>query len=268
MNRVVLITGASAGIGKETAKLLLQKGYVVYGAARRIEQMHDIAQLGAHILSLDITQDTSIQACIDTIISEQGRIDVLINNAGYGSYGAIEDVPIQEAKRQFEVNVFGLARITQLVLPYMRNQKHGYIVNISSVAGKTYSPLGGWYHASKHALEGLSDSLRFEVAPFGIHVIIIEPGLIQTEWGDIALHSAVQSSGNTVYASYVQGLQNIFSRIKSPSHPKVIARTIMKAISTQNPKTRYVAGSGAKPLLFLRSIISDKCYDRIMRKMV
>lgn len=266
--KIVLITGASAGIGKETAKLLLQKGYVVYGAARRLENMQDIAQLGVHILPLDITQEASVQTCIETIVAEQGRIDILVNNAGYGSYGAIEDVPIDEAKRQFEVNVFGLARITQLVLPYMRKQSFGYIINISSVAGKTYSPLGGWYHASKHALEGLSDCLRFEVAPFGIKVVIIEPGIIQTEWGNIALESAVQTSGKTNYAPYVIGMQKLFSSIKNPSHPQVIAKVIVRAISTKNPKTRYAAGAHAKPLLFLKKLITDKMYDSVMRKMI
>lgn len=269
MKHVVLITGASAGIGKETVKLLLQQGnYEVYGAARRVESMHDIAEMGAHILSLDITKDDSIRACVDAIIAKHGRIDILVNNAGYGSYGAIEDVTIAEAKRQFEVNIFGLARITQLVLPYMRAHSYGYIINISSVAGKTYSPLGGWYHASKHALEGLSDSLRFEVAPFGIRVVIVEPGLIQTEWGGIALDSAVHTSGSTVYAPYVKGLEKIFARMKQPSHPRVIASVIYKAIRSKNPKTRYVAGSGAKPLLFLKKLISDKVYDAIMRRMV
>ncbi|OQA99089.1 MAG: Cyclopentanol dehydrogenase [Bacteroidetes bacterium ADurb.Bin217] len=269
MKKVVLITGASAGIGKETAKQLLQKGmYTVYGAARRVENMQDIATIGAHIISLDITNDSSIRNCIDTIIAKEGRIDILINNAGYGSYGAIEDVSIDEAKRQFEVNLFGLARITQLVLPHMRNNSYGYIINISSIAGKTYSPLGGWYHASKHALEGFSDCLRFEVAPFGIRVIIVEPGLIETEWGGIALDSAIATSGKTVYAPYVTGLQSIFNTMKNPSPPSTIARVIVRALTSKHPKTRYVAGKGAKPLLLLKHLISDKIYDAIMRKLI
>lgn len=269
MKKVVLITGASAGIGKETAKQLLQQEmYTVYGAARRVENMQDIASIGAHIISLDITNDSSIRNCIDTIIAKEGRIDILINNAGYGSYGAIEDVSIDEAKRQFEVNLFGLARITQLVLPHMRNNSYGYIINISSVAGKTYSPLGGWYHASKHALEGFSDCLRFEVAPFGIRVIIVEPGLIETEWGGIALDSAIATSGKTVYAPYVTGLQSIFNTMKNPSPPSTIARVIVRALTSKHPKTRYVAGKGAKPLLLLKHLISDKIYDAIMRKLI
>ena len=266
--KIALVTGASAGIGKATVIALLQKNYIVYGAARRLQSMEDIKQAGAHTLLLDITQEDSITETVQTIIAEQGRIDVLVNNAGYGSYGSVEDVPISEAKRQFEVNVFGLARITQLVLPYMRSQQYGKIVNISSVAGKTYTPLGGWYHASKHALEGLSDSLRFETKPFGIDVIIIEPGLIKTEWDGIALNSAEEMSGNTVYAPYVKGLQKIFSQMKNPAPPELIARIIVKSITVKRPKTRYVAGTGAKPLLFSRKILPDRWFDGIMRKMI
>lgn len=263
-SQVVLITGASSGIGKRTAEILLTQGYIVYGAARRVENMLSIKEQGAHTHYLDITDDAGIQDLIDTIIKEQGRIDVLINNAGYGSYGAIEDVPVSEGKRQFDVNLFGLARLSQLVIPHMREQSFGKIINISSVAGKIHSPLGGWYHASKHALEGLSDCLRFELKPFGIDVIIIEPGLIATEWDDIALESAETYSGKTIYKQYIQGLRNLFSNMH-PAAPDVIAHIIIKSIKTRKPKTRYVAGFGTKPLLFFKKFMSDKLYDSIMR---
>lgn len=265
-SQVILVTGASSGIGKSTVYALLEKGYIVYGAARRVENMVDIEAAGANILQLDVTDEQSITQCVATIIKNHGTIDILINNAGYGSYGAIEDVPLQEAKRQFEVNVFGLARITQEILPYMRKQGSGKIINISSIAGKIYSPMGAWYHASKHALEGLSDCLRTEVSQFGITVIIIEPGLIETEWESIAFESAYNYSGKTVYAPLIETLKKIFSKLK-PSSAEVISKTILKAIHSKNPKTRYVAGSGAKPILIMRKILSDKTMDWGMKKM-
>src|SRR5512145_1253867 len=165
-HKVALVTGASSGIGEATALELLARGFVVYGAARRVARMQGIADRGGRILELDVTDDDSMRAAIDTILAERGRIDVLVNNAGYGSYGALEDVPIDEARRQFEVNVFGLARITQLVTPHMRAQRSGRIINISSIGGKFYEPFGAWYHATKFAVEGFSDSLRMELRPF------------------------------------------------------------------------------------------------------
>ena len=180
MKKIVLITGVSAGMGKETAKLLLEQGYMVYGAARRLDKMADIKALGVKILEMDITNDAALAEGIDTIIKAEGRIDVLINNAGFGSYGAVEDVPMSNARYQLEVNLFGTARLIQLVLPYMRKQRYGRIINISSIGGKFAGPLGGWYHASKFALEGLSDSLRNEVKPFGIDVVVIEPGGVKS----------------------------------------------------------------------------------------
>jgi NAD(P)-dependent dehydrogenase (short-subunit alcohol dehydrogenase family) len=172
--KVVLITGASSGIGKEAARTLKKAGSVVYAAARRSEMMKDLESDGIRVLQLDLTEEDSIEACVKSIIERDGRIDILVNNAGYGSYGAIEDVPISEARRQFEVNLFGLARLTQAVLPSMRAKRFGRIVNISSIAGKIYTPFGGWYHATKFALEGFSDCLRLEVEPFGINVVVVE----------------------------------------------------------------------------------------------
>jgi NAD(P)-dependent dehydrogenase (short-subunit alcohol dehydrogenase family) len=179
--QVALVTGGSSGIGECTVLELLDAGYVVYTAARRVERMQPLADAGAHVFAMDVTDDASMVAGIERIIDEQGRIDVLVNNAGYGSYGAVEDVPIEEARRQFEVNVFGLARLIQLATPHMRAQRSGRIINISSIGGKFYEPFGGWYHATKFAVEGLSDSLRLELKPFGVDVVIIEPGPIITE---------------------------------------------------------------------------------------
>src|SRR3954470_17639690 len=184
--RVALVTGASSGIGAAAARRLHADGFTVYAVARRVERMKDLTDLGIRVEPVDVTDDASMTALVGTILAEAGRIDVLVNNAGYGSYGALEDVPIDEARRQFEVNVFGLARLTQLVLPQMRSRRSGRIVNISSMGGRIYEPLGSWYHATKFAVEGLSDSLRMELAPFGIQVVVIQPGAIRTEWAAIS----------------------------------------------------------------------------------
>src|SRR5690349_17668304 len=184
--KVALVTGASSGIGEAIARKLAQLGFTTYAAARRVERMEPLRDVGVRPLQLDVTDEASMTSAIEHIAAEAGCIDVLVNNAGYGSYGALEDVPLAEGRRQFEVNVFGLAQLTQLVLPHMRRLGSGHIVNISSMGGKMYEPLGAWYHATKFAVEGLSDSLRLELKPFGISVVIIEPGAIRSEWGGIA----------------------------------------------------------------------------------
>lgn len=265
MAKTVLITGASAGIGKATSIYLAQNGYNVYGAARRTEKMQDLKAYGIKPISLDVTEDASIKACVEQIFKEAGSIDILVNNAGFGSEGAIEDVPMQDAKYQMEVNVFGAMRLTQLVLPKMRQNNYGKIVNISSVGGKIALPLGGWYHASKFAIEALSDSMRMEVKQFGIDVLVIEPGGVKSEWGNIALDSLVRVSGNTAYKDMVKGTVSGFRKTENNnSEPIVIAKLIKKAIEANKPQTRYAGGSMAKLLLFLRSILSDKMLDRII----
>ena len=181
--QVILITGASSGMGKDAAMHLINQGHIVYGAARRVSNMADIVEKGGHALELDVTNPEQVKSVADKIIEEQGRIDVLVNNAGYAVYGAVEDVSAEDAKRQFDVNLFGLAEMTKAVLPYMRKSKSGKIINISSMGGKMYTPLGAWYHATKHALEGWSDCLRLELKQFGIDVVVIEPGGIATEFG-------------------------------------------------------------------------------------
>jgi len=265
MKKVVLITGASAGMGKETAALLVKNGYTVYGAARRADKMKDLEKLGVKILEMDVTDDESVVKGVNQIISSEKQIDILVNNAGFGSYGAIEDVSIKDARYQLEVNVFGAARLTQLVLPYMRKNKYGKIVNISSVGGKMATPFGGWYHASKFALEALSDSLRNEVKQFGIDVIVIEPGGIKSEWGGIAFESLVKTSGNTAYKEMAGQFAEAFKGTESKNpEPGIIAELIKTAIESKNPKTRYVAGYMAKPAIFFRKILSDKQMDKMM----
>lgn len=265
MKKVVLITGASSGMGKSTAHNLHQQGYKVYGAARRTDKMKDLEEKGMDILHLDLTNDDSIVQAVDAILKKEGRIDVLVNNAGYGSYGSVEEVAIEEAKRQFEVNMFGLARITQLVLPTMREQKSGRIVNISSMGGKIYTPLGAWYHATKFALEGWSDCLRLELKQFGIDVVVVEPGGIQTEWGEIAMKNLKKVSGNGPYANLASKVVEGLGKNNDKLTPvEVLGREIAKAATQKSPKTRYLKGYLAKPLVGMRKWLSDKAYDKIL----
>lgn len=266
---VVLITGASSGMGMETAKLLLEEGYIVYGAARRLDKMKEIESKGAHILAMDVTDEKSMIEGVDRIIQEQGRIDVLFNNAGYGSYGAVEDVSIEEAKHQFDVNLFGLSRLTQLVLPHMRKQQSGRIINNSSMGGRIFTPMGAWYHASKHALEGYSDCLRLEVAPFGIDVVVIQPGSIESEWTGIMLENLQKTSGTSAYQDMTRSFVSMTKKMTgASSSPVVIAQTVKKAMEAQKPKTRYAAGKYAKAYMFLRKVVPDRMFDSIFHTMM
>lgn len=269
--KVVLLTGASSGIGKATAKKLLDDGLIVYGASRRIAKMTDLEELGAHIIKMDITEEENVQHVVSTIEENHGGVDVLINNAGYAVYGAVEDTNIEDARQQFEVNLFGLARLTQLVLPYMRKQGSGKIINISSMGGKVYTPLGAWYHATKHALEGWSDCLRLEVSQFGIDVVIIEPGIIQTEFGDVMSGPMMERSGDTAYGELAQRVSESTEQSYNKgggSPPYVIAKTVSKAVAAENPKTRYTKGSMAKLLIFMRRILSDNLFDKLLMSQV
>ena len=184
--KVILLTGASSGIGRETAIRLARQGHHVYGAARRLQLLQSLQAQGVHPLQLDVTDPSSCAAAVQAVVSAEGRIDVLVNNAGYGHFGAVEDVPLSEARRQLEVNLFGLACLTRLVLPHMRHQHSGRIINTSSIGGHFTSYLGAWYHVSKYAVEAFSDALRMELRPHGIHVVLIEPSSIRTPWGEIA----------------------------------------------------------------------------------
>lgn len=267
-SKVALVTGASSGIGEATALKLSGLGYTVYAVARRVDRMRTLANAGIRVLAMDVTDDASMRAAVDKIVVQSGHIDVLVNNAGYGSYGAVEDVPMEEARAQFEVNVFGAARLIQLVLPHMRARRAGRIINITSMGGKIHTPLGGWYHGTKFALEALSDCLRMEVQPFGIDVVVIEPGGIKTEWAGIAADKLLDVSGKGPYAGQAEAtavamVSEASTRMQSP--PQLIADTIAKAVSARRPRTRYVAGFGAKPLIFLRRLLSDRAYDGFMR---
>jgi NAD(P)-dependent dehydrogenase (short-subunit alcohol dehydrogenase family) len=266
---VALVTGGSSGIGEATALKLHELGYTTYAAARRVHRMEHLAQAGIRPLAMDVTDEESLQSGVKHILTEQGHIDVLVNAAGYGSYGAIEDVPLSEARDQFEVNVFGAARLTQLVLPHMRERRSGTIINITSMGGKIYTPLGGWYHATKFALEALSDCLRMEVKPFGIDVVVIEPGGIKTEWPGIAAGKLKEASSGGPYANQADAVaasltSEATARRSSP--PTLIADTIGKAVTARRPKTRYAVGYGARPIVFLHDIVPDRTFDAFIRR--
>ena len=271
-SKVVLITGASSGIGYETAKMLALQGHKVYGTSRDIKRVEKIKEFGAIGLELDVEIDESCRKCVDTIIDKEGKIDVLINNAGYGSYGPIEVVSIEEAQKQFEVNVYGVIRMTKLVIPYMRERESGRIINISSAAGRATTYLGGWYHASKYAVETLSDSLRMELKEFGIKVSIIEPGGVKSNWGLIAADHLEEAGKNSpyekdckmvskVYRTFYSGDSKLFTK------PEMVAKKIAKAVNKKNPRTRYLFGLGAKLMIFMHWLLPNKAFDYIMKKM-
>ena len=267
MARTVLITGASSGIGEAIARQLLAEGYRVFAGARRVERMAALRDAGARLLALDVTDEASMSAAIASVVADGGRLDALVNNAGYGSYGSLEDVPLEEGRRQFEVNVFGLARLTQLALPIMRGQGAGRIVNITSIGGKMHEPFGAWYHATKFAVEGMSDCLRMELAPFGVDVIVIEPGAIKTEWSDIARDNLLKYSGGGAYARGAQTHARMLASAyqgRAPSPPGVVAKTVSRALAAARPRTRYATGSGAGPILFLRWLLPDRAFDWLM----
>ncbi len=239
MSQVILLTGASSGIGYDTAKDLAAAGHTVYGAARRVEKLEELRPFGIIPLQLDITDEDSVKKAVETIIAEQGRIDALVNNAGYGSYGAIEDVTLDEARNQFEVNLFGLARLTQLVLPQMRAQRSGRIINVSSMGGRLTTFMGAWYHATKYALEAFSDALRMETSDFGIQVSIIEPGGIKTDWGMIAADKLEESAKGGAYESIARKTAENMRRhysSESLSDPAIISKAITHAIEAKSPR--------------------------------
>ena len=262
---VALVTGASSGIGEAIAHALLDAGWDVYAAARRTERMTALGERGAQIVSLDVTDDASMEAAVRRVVDETGRIDALVNNAGYGSFGALEEVPLDEARRQFEVNVFGLARLTQLALPVMRGQHFGRIVNISSMGAHIYEPLGSWYHATKFAVNGLSDSLRLEVKQFGIDVVTIQPGGIRSEWADISADGLEKNSANGPYAKLAKTMATMLRGSEATSSdPSVVAKAVVHACTAKRPQSKYSIGSFAKPLVVSRRLLPDAVMDRVL----
>lgn len=261
---VALVTGASAGIGMAIVSRLLKDGWRVWGAARRVEPMADLVAQGAVALRMDVSDDASLVAGVNALLEAEGRIDALVNNAGYGSYGALEDVPLDEARRQFEVNVFGAMRLAQLVLPTMRAAGRGTIVNISSMGGRIWMPIGGWYHATKHALEVLSDTLRVETAPFGVRVVVVQPGAIRSEWSGIAADSLDRSSEGSAYAAPVALMSKVLRSYSTASPPEVVADAVSRAVNTPHPRRRYATPWDAKGLILLHRWMPDWLWERFI----
>jgi len=265
--KTALVTGASSGMGKEIAKNLIRDGYRVFVASRHLDKMNDLVLLGAQPIRMDISKEEDIFSAVDTILKEVDCVDVLVNNAGFGLYGPVEEIGLDEARYQFDVNLFGPALLTQLLLPAMRNKKSGVIVNITSMGGKMYSLLGAWYHATKHALEGWSDCLRLELAPFGIKVIVIEPGLIETGFGSVVADGLLKRSAAGPYAKVTQAVAKTTKASYGHgrgTHPKVIADVVSKALIQKKPETRYAAGKYAKMMISIRKWLGDRVFDRLI----
>lgn len=269
--KVILVTGGSSGIGFEAAQRLARMGHRVYAAARRTALMEPLKADGITPLALDVTDDASRRQCVDTILQREGRIDVLVNNAGYGYFGAIECVPLEDARRQLEVNVFGLAEMTRLVLPAMRSQHSGRIVNIASIAGRAVFPFGGWYNVSKYSVEAISDALRIELKPFGIDVAIIEPGCIKTDWGIIAADHLDECSRGTAYepTALREAAAMRWAYTGSyMSNPSIIARAIVRASTSRCPRTRYRLGRFAFTTTVMHALLPARWWDAMVRKIM
>jgi short-subunit dehydrogenase len=272
-SKAVLITGCSSGIGRASALRLVGAGWNVYATARRPETLTELAQAGCKTLALDVTDEQSMSVAVEQIEQAEGAIGVLINNAGYSQSGAIETVPLDAVRRQFETNVFGLVRLTQLVLPKMRSQRWGKIVNVGSMGGKLSFPGGGHYHATKHALEAISDAMRYELAGFGIDVILLEPGLITTEFGETATASMadVEMAGDDPYATFnttvgavTKGAYEGPMRLLGGG-PDRVAKTIERALKRNHPPARIKITPSAKLTIALRRLMPDRLWDAAMR---
>ena len=271
-SNVALVTGASAGIGQSVAIKLNAMGIKTYAAARRADKMQSLEKQGIKALPLDLTVPQSIRDCVAAIEAESRGVTILVNSAGYGLYGSIEEIPLDDARRQFEVNLFGLSALTQLILPGMRSRRKGKIINISSIGGVAASPYGGWYHATKFALEGYSASLRQELSPFGVDVVIIRPGAIDTEWRGIAGETMVKNSSKGPYAKAVNAM---YAKYMSPdfekmlAKPAVIADTVAKAIMVDRPKSVYTAPRLARNIVLITKLLgSDRIRDAFARRFI
>ncbi len=270
VSKAVLITGCSTGIGRATAKRLAGKGWNVYASARKVSAIKDLKESGCKTLALDVTSERSMKAAVKKIETAEGAVGALVNNAGYSQSGALETLPMESVRRQFETNVFGLLRLCQLVLPAMRKQGRGRIVNLSSIGGKVVFPGGGVYHATKHSVEALSDALRFEVAPFGVKVVLIEPGLIKTEFGSTAAGSLDEVEDDGPYASFNKAVASTTEGAyegpmsKLGGGPETVARKIETAISSRRPKTRYKVTPSAHMVLGTGALLSDRTWDRFV----
>jgi NAD(P)-dependent dehydrogenase (short-subunit alcohol dehydrogenase family) len=271
----ILITGCSTGIGRATAERLARGGHVVYASARRRESIADLESAGARLLELDVTDEDSMRAGVAAVESEHGAVGALVNNAGYSQSGAVETVPMELVRRQFETNLFGLLRLTQLVLPKMRERRSGRIINISSMGGRLVFPGGGIYHATKYAVEALSEALRFELHGFGIDVVVIEPGLIRTSFGEAAVGALEQAStagDDGPYAEFNAAVAKAtketyekgpLSKLGGP--PDAVAKVIERALTARRPRLRYTVTASAKLALANRALLPDGAWQAVMR---
>src|SRR5215203_4700402 len=269
-SRPVLITGCSTGIGRATAERLADDGWNVHATARRPESIEELATRGCKTHALDVTDERSMKSAVRTI-EEDGAIGALINNAGYSQSGAIETIPMESVRRQFETNVFGLMRLCQLVLPSMRAAGSGRIVNLSSMGAKLTFPGGGVYHATKHAVEALSDALRFELAGFGVDVVVIEPGLIITQFGETAAGSLAEVEEQGPYAQFNSDVARVTANActgplaRFGGGPEAVAAKIAKVLSVRRPSARYTVTPSAKVMLGMRRAMTDRMWDRFVR---
>jgi NAD(P)-dependent dehydrogenase (short-subunit alcohol dehydrogenase family) len=267
-SRAVLITGCSTGIGRATAEHLAQRGHTVYATARRVESIEDLRGRGCRTLALDVTDEESIRAAVSAVEEAEGAVGALVNNAGYSQSGAVESVPLDSVRAQFETNVFGLLRMCQLVLPGMRRERSGRIVNVSSMGGKLTFPGGGVYHATKHAVEALSDALRFEVKGFGVQVSIIEPGLIKTQFAETAVGRIAEDDGpyadfNSAVAASTAGVYE-GPLGKLGGGPEAVAKAIERAITARRPRTRYPVTPSARFFLAQHALLPDRAWDALI----
>jgi NAD(P)-dependent dehydrogenase (short-subunit alcohol dehydrogenase family) len=269
-----LVTGCSSGIGRAVALALHDAGHAVYATARRPESIKDLGDAGLGVLALDVTDEASMVAAVDRVVADHGAVGVLVNNAGYGLQGTIEEAPLDSVRQQFETNVFGLVRLTQLVLPGMRGQGWGRIVNVGSMGGRFTFPGGGYYHASKHAVEAISDALRLEVAPFGVRVSLVQPGPVRTEFAGTAIgtldEGEPQAGANQAYAEFHRDLEARFAETydeSSSRNPSVddVAKAVLRAVSSEHPRARYAVGLLAKTLITGRRLLPDPAWDRLIR---
>jgi NAD(P)-dependent dehydrogenase (short-subunit alcohol dehydrogenase family) len=273
-SKAVLVTGCSSGIGRATALRLARSDWKVYASARRPETIADLCDAGCQTLALDVTDEQSMRAAVDTVEQTEGAVGVLINNAGYSQSGAVETVPLDAVRRQFETNVFGLVRLTQLVLPKMRAQRWGKIVNLGSMGGRLSFPGGGHYHATKHAVEAISDAMRFELRGFGIDVILLEPGLITTEFGEAATASMADTTiaGDDPYAKFNATVGAVTKgAYEGPMRrlgggPDRVAKTIERALKRRNPPARITITPSAKLTIAMRRLMPDRAWDAMMRQ--
>jgi NAD(P)-dependent dehydrogenase (short-subunit alcohol dehydrogenase family) len=267
-NEPVLITGCSTGIGRATAERLARNGLTVYATARRLDSIADLQAAGCRTLALDVTDEESMRAAVAAVEEADGAVGALVNNAGYSQSGAVETVPLDEVRRQFETNVYGLLRMCQLVLPGMRREGRGRIVNVSSMGGKLTFPGGGIYHATKYAVEAISDAMRFEVRGFGVYVSVIEPGLIKTNFAETAVDSVSEDEGP--YSKFNSAVQASTAGVydsalgKLGGGPETVAKAIERAITARRPKTRYPVTASARFFMTQRALLPDRAWDAVV----